>query len=318
MKKDLIEFTKNLSELVSAGIPLSRSLETLESAKIFSKNAKNAAKEIGISLSSGNSFSFSLECCSSILFPSWYSAFISISEECGTLDCTLEYISKLLSDWEKQKEKFIGAMVYPILISVLAFGATIVLVNILGSSFYSGENLLAYKTQALKTVFSSGMFFLAVIFLSLIVFWRLMRRDPILVFSKSLSFLAESNVPILQALDSLAPMFSGNGKMSFLLEKIRLGILGGEKISDVFAMCLSEAGFKSAAKIISGNLELCASTGKNSAFSKSVVALENAKEKLISTALALENPILMGFTSVYLVFLLKDTLMPFVSGALEF
>lgn len=122
--KDRIMFTRQLSTLIGAGLPLATSLRTV-AEQTQSKSMKSVVEEILTSVESGktlyNSFSQFPD-----IFNGVYLALIQAGETSGTLDLAL----KRLADQEEKDaammSKIRGALVYPgiilvVIIAVLAF-----------------------------------------------------------------------------------------------------------------------------------------------------------------------------------------------------
>lgn len=317
MKKDIIDFTKSFSEYVSAGIPTGKALMLIKKSSRLSKNIVRVAGELADSISGGRSLSFALQTSSSLVFPEWYLSLVEISEQSGRLCETLLYISKMMVDARKAREKFLVSLAYPVFIALFALGASVVFVNVLGSSFFSGEALFLYKIRAWKSVGLSGLFLLAFVAALLAVSSRIMGKSGLCMILRAISFLSECNIPLLQAVDSAVPAVYGEKRLFKAFSGISARIRSGDSASEAFAACLDEAGFSFAARIISARLEVCQATGKNDAFKIAADALEERGAKIRSAFLACEQPILICACGIYFVMLLKDTLMPLVLGGME-
>lgn len=122
--KDRIMFTRQLSTLIGAGLPLASSLRTV-AEQTENKGMKAVAEEILASVESGKSLhdSFAVH---PELFNGVYLALIQAGETSGTLDLAL----KRLADQEEKDaammSKIRGALVYPgiilvVIVAVLAF-----------------------------------------------------------------------------------------------------------------------------------------------------------------------------------------------------
>ncbi len=122
--KDRIMFTRQLSTLIGAGLPLATSLRTVIE-QTENKSMKGIAEEILTSVESGKSLYESFAAHPEI-FNGVYTALIQAGETSGTLDLAL----KRLADQEEKDaamlSKIKGALVYPgiilvVIIAVLAF-----------------------------------------------------------------------------------------------------------------------------------------------------------------------------------------------------
>src|SRR5579862_5711121 len=115
--KDKVIFSRQLSTLINAGLPLVQSLKTVE-GQTTNKALKTVITEVVEQVEGGKSFS---ECLSHHpkVFNRVYVSLIAAGETSGTLDKTLE---RLANQQEKDAEivsKVRGALVYPIIVLVV-------------------------------------------------------------------------------------------------------------------------------------------------------------------------------------------------------
>jgi len=171
--KDRIMFTRQLSTLIGAGLPLAASLRTVAS-QTDSKAMKSIAEEIITSVESGNSLydAFSQH---PDVFNGVYTALIQAGESSGTLDMAL----KRLADQEEKDaamlSKIKGALVYPaiillVVIAVLAF-MMIAVVPQVEKLYQDMDEELPGLTQALvdMTDFFANFWWLVLIIVVVIV-----------------------------------------------------------------------------------------------------------------------------------------------------
>jgi len=125
--KELENFTRLLSSLLAAGVPLSRALVILQK-EASSPAAKAKWKEIhdlvvdGLSLA--NAMAKSPE-----TFPRVYVAMVEAGETGGFLDVVLAQIAEFQSREKEIKAKVLTAMLYPCILMVLAIGVLILLLT---------------------------------------------------------------------------------------------------------------------------------------------------------------------------------------------
>jgi type II secretory pathway component PulF len=125
--KELENFTRLLSSLLAAGVPLSRALVILQK-EASSPASKAKWKEIhdlvvdGLSLA--NAMAKSPE-----TFPRVYVAMVEAGETGGFLDVVLAQIAEFQSREKEIKSKVLTAMLYPCILLVLAIGVLIVLLT---------------------------------------------------------------------------------------------------------------------------------------------------------------------------------------------
>lgn len=119
--KALVVFTRQFSTMVSAGVPMLRALTTLQE-QTDSKGLKTALRKIISDVEGGTSLSDSLEKHPKV-FSSVYVNMVRAGETGGILD---QIMSRLANQVEKDSEiksKFKSAMVYPVVVSLVAVGA---------------------------------------------------------------------------------------------------------------------------------------------------------------------------------------------------
>lgn len=120
--KDLVVFTRQLSTMINAGVPLPRSLSTLQS-QTENKKLKDVVGKLNKSIEGGSTYAEALSNFPNI-FSSVYINMVRAGEAGGILDDILE---KLAIQQEKEatiKRKFKSAMTYPtvlIVITILVF-----------------------------------------------------------------------------------------------------------------------------------------------------------------------------------------------------
>lgn len=122
--KDRIMFTRQLSTLIGAGLPLATSLRTVIE-QTENKAMKGVAEEILTSVESGKSLYESFASHSEI-FNGVYTALIQAGETSGTLDLALKRLADQEEKDSAMMSKIKGALVYPgiilgVIIAVLAF-----------------------------------------------------------------------------------------------------------------------------------------------------------------------------------------------------
>lgn len=120
--KEQILFSKRLSFLSKAGVPIPESIEIIkEQAK--SKRYKNVISAVLESVSNGQSLSRSLRKFNNI-FGDFAINIIEVGETTGVLSENLEYLSNELRNRNALKKKIIGAFVYPAVVTLATLGIT--------------------------------------------------------------------------------------------------------------------------------------------------------------------------------------------------
>ncbi len=125
--KELENFTRLLSSLLAAGVPLSRALVILQK-EASSPAAKEKWKEIHDSVVDGLSLANAMA-KSPETFPRVYVAMVEAGETGGFLDVVLAQIAEFQAREKELKSKVLTAMLYPCILLVLAIGVLIVLLT---------------------------------------------------------------------------------------------------------------------------------------------------------------------------------------------
>ena len=122
--KEVVEFTRQLANLVRAGFTLPRALYTL-CQQIQRPSVKTVIKSLYEKISKGESFSQCLRAYPNIFSP-FYVSMIHVGEKGGRLDESLE---KLADAKEKEEELFSqikSALTYPVFLSIVGAGTIFV------------------------------------------------------------------------------------------------------------------------------------------------------------------------------------------------
>lgn len=137
--KDKVLFSRQLSTLINAGLPLVQSLRSV-SAQTTNKSLKVVINQVIADVEAGTSFSVALEKHPAV-FNRVYVSLVAASETSGTLDAGLE---RLADQQEKDADiiaKVRGAMIYPgIVLLVMLAVVTFMIVKVLPQvqSIYAG------------------------------------------------------------------------------------------------------------------------------------------------------------------------------------
>jgi len=257
---DVVIFSRQLSTLVSAGVPIVQGLNILE-AQAESPAFRHVVSCLRTDIESGLSIADAMHKHPNA-FTELYVSMIRAGEVGGILDTILERLSAYLESAEALKAKVKSAMMYPavvggaaILITVFliifiipvfkdifgGFGAelpfpTRVVVGLsdflrgnivfilitLGAGFYGGKKYIATEKGAEK---------LDEISLKLPVLGILLKKVAIAKFTRTLGTLIKSGVPILQGLETVAKT-AGNKIIERAIYKSRDSIKEGGRIAD--------------------------------------------------------------------------------------
>jgi type IV pilus assembly protein PilC len=258
--KVLTVFTRQLATLIDAGLPLLRSLRTLIKQE---KNPalRDAMDHLADSVESGNTFSEALAQHPKI-FNKLYVNMVKAGELGGVLEIVLTRLAEFQEKAQRIKGKVISAMVYPIVVLVIAIGILAFLLLFIVPKFEAiFKDMLGNKPLPLLTsvvidisrfVQSNILLILAAAIIGVVVY-QVFRRTPagstvldrmklrmpvfgdlisktsIARFSRTLGTLVTSGVPILQAL-SITKETAGNIVLSSAINDVHEAVKEGESM----------------------------------------------------------------------------------------
>jgi type IV pilus assembly protein PilC len=163
-RKDILNFTNQLAVMVRAGISLQDSLESIASQQDNRKFAQ-ILTDIKNRIVAGQSFSQALAEHSHV-FSELYINMVAAAEISGSLSSMLQKLAEYLDDEAETRSQVRGAMVYPIIIAVMAVTVTIFLLCFVLPRFtmiFTGkEDLLPMPTKILmaSSAFLRGYWFI--------------------------------------------------------------------------------------------------------------------------------------------------------------
>jgi type II secretory pathway component PulF len=126
-RKDITAFTRELSALVAAGIPIPQALDSLGSEE-ENLNFREVVLSIAASVQKGSALSAAMEEHPK-LFGKLYCSMVRVGEEAGQLPSVMTDLSNLLEHEDEVRSEVVGAVAYPAF--VLCFGVITVIVLLL-------------------------------------------------------------------------------------------------------------------------------------------------------------------------------------------
>ena len=148
-RKDILNFTNQLSVMVKAGISLPDALESI-AAQMEKPKFKTIIVDLKNRIESGQSFSQALSEHSDV-FSNLFINMVAAAEVSGSLSSMLEQLAGYLDQESETRSQVVGAMVYPIIIAVMAISVTLfLLVFVLPrflEVFAGNEHLLPTPTR---------------------------------------------------------------------------------------------------------------------------------------------------------------------------
>jgi type IV pilus assembly protein PilC len=258
--KILMIFTRQLATLIDSGLPLLRSLNVLakqERDPVLRKTVNQLAEGV----QSGGTFSESLAQHPRI-FNDLYVNMVRAGELGGVLEVVLTRLAEFQEKAAKIKNKVVAAMVYPVIVMVMAIGImTFLLIYIvpkfeaifhdmLGdkplpgitrfviavSKFVQGHWLVMFGAiiaaiagYSFLNRSAGGRSFFDRVKLRVPLFGDVIRKTAISRFSRTLGTLVTSGVPILQALN-ITRATAGNTVISSAISQVHDSVKEGESI----------------------------------------------------------------------------------------
>jgi type IV pilus assembly protein PilC len=258
--RTLMIFTRQLATLIDAGLPLLRGLTVLAKQE---RDAvlKSTTLKLAESVQGGSTFSEGLAQHPRIFNP-LYVNMVRAGEIGGVLELVLTRLAEFQEKAQKIKNKVVAAMVYPVIVLILALGImSFLLVFIVPRFEMIFHDMLGDKPLPAVTLFviavSNAMqhhwlVILGVLILLIAVFkfasrnpagralidrvklraplfGDLLRKSAISRFSRTLGTLVTSGVPILQALN-ITRDTAGNAVIAGAISQVHDSVKEGESI----------------------------------------------------------------------------------------
>jgi type IV pilus assembly protein PilC len=262
--KELAVFTRQFSVMIDAGLPLVQCIDILaeQQNNVF---FKDVLRQVRQNVEEGSTLYAALEKHPKV-FDSLYTHMVEAGETGGVLDLILQRLATLIEKVVKLKRSIISASIYPAAVVLVAIAAIAVImvvvipqfeqifIGLLGpgealplptrivmgiSGFlagWGGITLLAaliaggvgtsyyYKTPR-------GRWQIDKLLLMTPIFGSILRKIAVARFSRILSTLLSSGVPILQSLEITAKT-AGNVIIEDAILKVRAGVERGENFVD--------------------------------------------------------------------------------------
>ncbi|MBN1804202.1 MAG: type II secretion system F family protein [Sedimentisphaerales bacterium] len=150
-RKDILNFTNQLAVMIRAGISLPEALEIIGD-QVQNQKFKAVIIDLKNQIESGQSFSQALACHSDV-FSGLYINMVAAAEVSGSLSNMLQKLAEYLDEETETRSQIKGAMVYPVIIAVMAVSVTIFLLCFVLPRFtaiFAGkEHLLPAPTKIL-------------------------------------------------------------------------------------------------------------------------------------------------------------------------
>lgn len=333
---ELVIFTRQLSTMIEAGIPILQSLDALEE-QIVQPYFKSVIASIKQDVSAGSSLSAAFGKHSDV-FDNLFVSMIKAGEIGGALNVLLDRIAGYLEKALKLKRKVQTAMVYPSVVISMAMLITILLLVKVVPTFKGIYDSLGQKLPGLTQVLigisdnlrASLLWFVigGVVFvflfqkyrktevgslqidrstLSLPIFGPLIQKVAVSRFSRTLATLIQSGVPILTALDIVGKS-SGNRVIEITVKEAAKHIQEGESISQPLAQS------KVFPQMVTRMIAVGEKTGKlDTMLTKIADFYEDQVDTAVSGLTSMIEPLIIGILGVVVGFIVIALFLPIIS-----
>ena len=258
--KDLAIFTRQFSVMIDAGLPLVQCLDIL-SQQQQNKHFQQVLAQVRQDVEEGSTLAAAMSRHPKV-FDQLYANMVEAGETGGILDLILQRLSTFIEKIVKLKRDVISALIYPSAVILMAIGAIAVIMivvipqfqniflGLLGpgeplplptrivigiSSFLAGWGGLILLVVIIGTVVALHFYYktagghkrIDTILLKIPIIGSIFLKIGIARFSRTLSTLLSSGVPILQSLDITART-AGNMVIEEAILEIRTGVEQGK------------------------------------------------------------------------------------------
>jgi type IV pilus assembly protein PilC len=234
---EIVSFTRQLSTMISAGLPISRALEVL-ATQTQNSSMKKILMDVLRSVEGGSSLSSALGRYPTVFSPT-YQSLVHAGESSGKMDEILKRLATTMEADREMTSKFKAAMVYPVIVFFAMVGVFFILMIFVVpklAEMYKGLNVpLPAVTQAMITTsdFMVKFKFIIIIvgfaaFMMLRyflkteegrivvteitfrtpVFGKINKQKELAQFMRTLSLLMSSAIPIVEALNIVGTVAS--------------------------------------------------------------------------------------------------------------
>lgn len=258
--KDVVIFTRQLSTMIDAGLPLVQSLEILAGQQ-ENPTFKRILTEIKVDVETGMTFADAMKKHPKV-FDNLYSNMIDAGEVGGILDTILNRLATFMEKSMALKKKIKGAMTYPaICLSIALVITAVILVFVVPvfskmfadfgsalpvptqivvnasefakSNFFLIAGALVFVVVAIKKIYNTekGRKKMDIMLLKAPVFGPLIRKVAVAKFTRTLGTMLQSGVPILESLNVVGKT-AGNKVIEQAVFRVADSITEGRSIAE--------------------------------------------------------------------------------------
>lgn len=256
-KGGLLTFTSELSALLSAGLPIDRSLNILSGIS-EGKEMKEVIHSILKQIREGSSFSDALQKHPRI-FSRLYVSMIRAGETGGVLDIVLDKLNEFLETAKELRENIVSAMIYPVILAITGGVSIVVLLTFviprfsvifkeLGGSLPFSTQVILALSNGLRSFWwiciplVAAMSYMCLVYtrsekgaynrdrLKLKLFGDVLRKLETARFCRTLGTLIKSGVPFLQALQNAKDVI-GNRVIAHSIDDVTKNVREGKGVA---------------------------------------------------------------------------------------
>jgi len=260
---DLVIFSRQLATMVDAGIPLVGALDILGD-QVENKTFGDIIMKMRNDIETGSSLSDAISKHKKV-FSALFVNMVKAGESSGMLDEILDRLALYLEKTNNLQKKIRSALIYPAVVSAMAAGITLLLllkVIPVFKDIFSGFGAELPRPTAILISISDALqkYFPAIFVITIVVVFMIaryvktdkgrLRCDSLLLkmpifgvlftkvaiskFTRTLSTLIKSGVPILNSLEIVGKT-SGNRAIEMAVDMVRNNVCEGESIAEPLA-----------------------------------------------------------------------------------
>ena len=331
--KDLVLFSRQLSTLINAKVPIVTALRVLKS-QVSSRRLQKIIDEVTTKVENGDSLSSALAAYPKI-FSDLYINMIKSGELAGSMDESLMYLANQLEKDYDLRSKIISSLTYPAFIVVALFVVGILmfiyvlppLVSILQEQAVSlpfTTKILIAITNAVQHYWwlllillaglivgvrsyiqtTDGRYVLDYVKLHLPVFGKLFKNIYLSRFSRNLATLVAGGIPIVRALDSVADTV-GNQIYKDIIHDAAYQVKNGKTIAS------SLSGKRDVPEVLAQMTQIGEQTGNlQDIMAKIASFYEKEVESMLRVLTTLIEPLIMMLLGLAVAVMVAGILLP--------
>ncbi|MFA5582701.1 MAG: type II secretion system F family protein [Bacteriovoracaceae bacterium] len=256
---ELMRFTRQLSILINAGVPILESLEILTKQET-NASLKKVVRNISMNVEEGKSLYDSM--MGQVGFSKLYCSLVKAGEAAGILDSILVKLAEFLERAEKLKKQVKSALTYPVIVVIVGIAVVFGLMTFVVPQFVSileeGNQKIPWVTQTVIDVSDFfqeytllllvGLICASMIFINYIktttgkkqwdiftmkapLFGMLVIKGNLGSFTRTLATMLAAGVPIIDSLEICIETLD-NTQIAKDLEKVRKAVIEGKSITE--------------------------------------------------------------------------------------